>query len=90
MEQYLYPTLFILSIIIFIFYIYKTHTRWLTTVCIRVIVGIALIMILNLVLPMYKISCMVGVNPITVTTIGLLGVPGLLLIYGSVYFFTNI
>lgn len=90
MEKYLYPAFFIVSIIALIFYIYKTHKRWLATVCIRVIIGTIVIFTLNLLLPMIKITCVVGINPVTIATIGLLGIPGLILLYGAVYFFTSI
>ncbi len=89
MEKYLYPIFLILSIALLILYICKTHKRWLATVCIRVIIGAIVIFTLNLLLPMMKITCVVGLNPITVTVIGLLGIPGLILLYGSVYFFTS-
>ncbi len=89
MEKYLYPAFLILSIVAFIFYVYKTHKRWLATVCIRIIIGIIVIFTLNLLLPMIKITCEVGINPITVTVVGLLGIPGLIFLYLSVYFFTS-
>lgn len=90
MEKYLYPSLLIISIAALIFYLYKTHTKWLATVCIRVVAGIIVILLLNTIFGLVHIQCQVGINALTVSTVGLLGVPGLILIYGAVYFFTRI
>lgn len=89
MERYLYPILFAAAILLMIGYLYKTHRKWLITVGIRVIAGSALILLLNWVLPLTGLSLSIGVNPISVTCCGLLGIPGLLLLYGTVYFFTK-
>lgn len=89
MEQYIYLGFFILSILVMIVYLYKTHKKWVITVCLRAVCSIVLILVLNWVFELCKINCNVGVNVITITVASLLGVPGMLLIYGSVYFFTH-
>lgn len=90
MEKYLYPAFLIISIVAFVLYLYKTHTHWLGTVCVRAIGGIVAILVLNAVFHLLKVPCTVGVNAITISTVGLLGVPGLILMFGSVYFFYRV
>lgn len=90
MEKYLYPAFFVLSIAAMLFYLYKTHPRWLGTVCVRAICGLVAILVINALMSVLKIDCSVGVNVVSVPTIALLGIPGIILVYGVVYFFTHI
>lgn len=89
MEKYLYPIFLVITILLMIAYLYKTHKRWLVTVAIRAVAGIVLILVLNIVLPMVGAAVSVGVNPISVIGSGLLGIPGIILLYGSSYFFSK-
>ena len=90
MEKYLYPALFIVSIAAMVFYLYKTHPRWLGTVCVRAICGVVAILVINAVLNALKIDSSVGVNAVSITAISLLGIPGLVLSYGIVYYFLHV
>ena len=49
---------------------------------VRVVVGIALVFFVNEFLSLQGISVSVGMNPGTVLTSGILGVPGVALLYG--------
>jgi hypothetical protein len=89
MEKYLYPALLIISIAAMMLYLYKTHTRWLGAVCVRAVCGIVAILVLNAIFGALKLNCNVGVNAVTISAIGFLGVPGLILSYGVVYFFLH-
>ena len=90
MEKYLYPAFFLLSVAAMLVYLYKTHPRWLGAVCVRALCGVVAILVINGVMTLLKIDCSVGVNVVSVPTIALLGIPGLILIYGVVYFFNHI
>ncbi len=89
MEQYIYLGFFIISILAMIVYLYKTHKKWVITVCLRAVCSIVLIPILNWVFELLKINCNIAVNVITIGVASLLGVPGMLLMYGCVFFFTH-
>lgn len=52
----------------------------------RIIVGIALVFFVNEFLSSQGISVQVGINPITVLTSGILGVPGVALLYGISFY----
>lgn len=53
---------------------------------VRIIVGIALAFFVNEFLSYQGISVQVGINPITVLTSGILGVPGVALLYGISFY----
>lgn len=51
-------------------------------IMVRAIVGVAIIFFLNMYLESKEIEVHVGINPITVTASGVLGTPGVALLYG--------
>ena len=53
---------------------------------VRIIVGIALVFFVNEFMSSRGISVQVGINPITVLTSGILGVPGVALLYGISFY----
>lgn len=53
---------------------------------VRIIVGIALVFFVNEFMSSQGISVQVGINPITVLTSGILGVPGVALLYGISFY----
>lgn len=53
---------------------------------IRMIVGVSLIFLLNQFFIAEEIDLSVGINPVTVVTSGVLGVPGVGLLYGILLF----
>lgn len=53
---------------------------------VRAIVGVAIIFFVNEFLSSQGISVQVGMNPATVLTSGILGVPGVALLYGISFF----
>lgn len=55
---------------------------FLVKIIVRAIVGVAIIFFLNMYLESKEIDVHVGINPITVTTSGVLGTPGVALLYG--------
>ena len=53
---------------------------------VRMIIGIAVIFLVNQFLVTKEIELSVGINPVTAVTAGALGVPGVCLLYGIVFF----
>lgn len=53
---------------------------------IRAVVGCAMIFFINQFLEMKGISIQVGMNPVTVLTSGVLGAPGVALLYGVLFY----
>lgn len=53
---------------------------------VRVVVGIALVFFVNEFMSLQGVSVQVGINPITVLTSGILGVPGVALLYGISFY----
>lgn len=58
------------------------------TILMRIICGTIAIYFINLMLGGLGIASVVGINPVTVLTSGILGIPGLALLYGfGAYYF---
>ena len=53
---------------------------------VRVVVGIALVFFANEFVSLQGVPVQVGINPITVLTSGILGVPGVALLYGISFY----
>lgn len=53
---------------------------------VRAILGMALIFFVNEFLDMQGVAVKVGLNPITFLTSGILGIPGVALLYGITFF----
>ncbi|WP_461811614.1 pro-sigmaK processing inhibitor BofA family protein [Faecalimonas sp.] len=60
----------------------KEHTTFFIDFIIRVIVGIGLIFFINQYLSYKQIEIAVGINPLSALVSGVLGVPGVALLYG--------
>lgn len=56
--------------------------EWLVNVVMRSILGIIAMYFINAALTQRGISLGVGINPLTVLTSGILGIPGLAVLYG--------
>lgn len=61
-------------------------SNFLINFLIRMAVGLMLILVINGFLVSKDISVRVGLNPITMTTSGILGVPGVALLYGVAFY----
>lgn len=60
----------------------RKQIEWLMNIVMRSILGIIAIYFINLTLAEVGISLGVGINAVTVLTSGILGIPGLLALYG--------
>lgn len=52
----------------------------------RAVTGVLLILGMNMVLNQFQVPLLVGVNPCSILVTCLLGIPGVLLLYGIQYF----
>ena len=53
---------------------------------VRMVIGLTLIFLVNQLFVSKDISMSVGINPVTAVTSGVLGVPGVCLLYGVVFY----
>lgn len=74
--------LVVICAVVLLMGIVKKRMEWLLNVLMRSILGTIAIYFVNGALAWAGISLNVGINPVTVLTSGILGVPGLLVIYG--------
>ena len=64
----------------------EQHSHFLIPFIVRAIVGSALIFFVNEFLTSQGIPAQVGLNPVTVLTSGILGTPGVALLYGITFY----
>lgn len=68
--------------------------KWITDMIVsffvRMCVGLCMIVLINQFLLSENIETTVGINPVTAVTSGTLGVPGVCLLYGIVFYQTGI
>ena len=60
----------------------KKRAEWLLTFLLRSVSGTVLIYFANLLIASTNMGFEIGINPLTVLTSGILGFPGVLLLYG--------
>lgn len=60
----------------------RNKKEWLINIVMRSILGAIAIYFINAALAAMGISLGVGINPVTILTTGILGIPGLLALYG--------
>ena len=87
MKQYISYLLFALAGMLFAWYLYLSHKKWIGTVIVRAILSIVVIYLINTVVLNFGIEALVGVNFVSIGITAFLGVPGLLLLYGASVFF---
>ena len=60
----------------------RRRAEFLINILLRSVTGTAVIYFVNQILASQQLQTMVGVNPVSVLTSGILGLPGLALLYG--------
>lgn len=60
----------------------KKRAEWLLTFLFRGVTGTVMIYFINLLITSTNMGFEIGINPVTVLTTGILGFPGVLLLYG--------
>ena len=61
----------------------RRKAEHLLTFLFRLVTGTVMIYFINLAVASYNMEIAIGINPVTVLTSGILGFPGVLLLYGS-------
>lgn len=87
MKQYISYLLFALAGLLFAWYLYLNHKKWVGTVIVRGILSVVVIYLINTVALNFGIATLVGVNLVSIGVTAFLGVPGILLLYGASLFF---
>lgn len=71
--------------IFIVIYMCKHHANFVFSLLLRTIFGITCVYLINTVFEELEIVTMVGINLISIITIGLLGIPGVILLYGGTF-----
>lgn len=72
----------VICLIVLAIGVIKKKTEVMFNFLVRIVVGVIAIFFVNRFLASQEISLMVGINPISVLTVGFLGVGGFTLLYG--------
>lgn len=71
-------------VLVLIMGLLRKKTEILVNFILRVIFGVIGIYLVNMFFTWQKLDYLVGMNPVSAATIGVLGIPGFLLLYGIV------
>lgn len=83
MEKYLGIILIVSAcVVVLLIGAVRTQMEWMLNVVMRSILGTIAIYFVNMMLDFVGISLGVGINALTILTCGILGIPGLLALYG--------
>ena len=86
-ESKVFIVIIIISVVLLLISFIKQRFDLIVNFALRIVAGLLGIYILNIVLGNFSIDMTVGLNGLTALTVGLLGLPGFVLLYAlSAYF----
>lgn len=74
-------------LLVIVFAIFFKKIEWLVNFVFRALLGIVLLYCINSVLVNFGVKQVPGINEINVTSIGLLGMPGILMLYAIMIYY---
>ena len=74
-------------LLVIVFAIFFKKIKWLVNFVFRALLGIVLLYCINSVLVNFGVKQVPGINEINVTSIGLLGMPGILMLYAIMIYY---
>ena len=74
-------------LLVIVFAIFFKKIEWLVNFVFRALLGIVLLYCINSVLVNFGVQQVPGINEINVTSIGLLGMPGVLMLYAIMIYY---
>lgn len=80
-----YALIIVACVLVLIIGMFRKKTDILVNFILRVIFGVIGIYAVNMILAWQGFSYAVGMNPVSAVTVGVLGLPGFLLLYGIVF-----
>ena len=83
MTTYIVIGVVLVLAIFLVIYLCKHHANFVFNLLLRTIFGITCVYLLNFVFEQVEIMTMVGINVLSIAAVGLLGIPGILLLYGG-------
>lgn len=85
MTTYIIIGVVIVLCIFIVIYLCKYHANYMFSLLLRTIFGLTCVYLINSAFKELEITTMVGINLISIITIGLLGIPGVILLYGGTF-----
>lgn len=86
-ESKIFMLIIVICVILLIVSIIKQRFEWIVNVGLRAVAGLLAIYILNNILQNFSVDVAVGMNAFSALTIGTLGLPGFVLLYGLAFYF---
>ena len=87
MEKIWLGAFLVITCFLLLAWMYRRHRSWIANFILRACAGLLLIHIVNWLLEWRGIGLEIGLNPVTAGVAGLLGVPGIAVMYGIVLYF---
>ena len=87
MESRIFIIIIIISVVLFIISLIKKKFDLIVNFGLRVLVGLLTIYILNTLLAGFHVGLAVGMNIFTTFITGILGLPGVIMLYGLAFYF---
>lgn len=88
MENKILIGIIVTCVLLLVIGVLRHRLELLVNVLLRMVMGILGIYLLNAFLTSQSILVNVGINETTILTVGLLGLPGFMLVYGIEFYFT--
>lgn len=85
MTTYIIIGVVIVLCIFIVIYLCKYHANYIFSLLLRTIFGLTCVYLINSAFEELEIMTMVGINLISIITVGLLGIPGVILLYGGTF-----
>ena len=85
MTTYILIGVVLVLCIFVIIYMCKYHANYMFSLLLRTIFGLTCVYLINSAFKELEIATTVGVNLISIIVIGLLGIPGIILLYGGTF-----
>lgn len=86
MEKYFLLGIILVGGLCFVISLFTHKMEMFVNFILRTVLGILAIYCVNTILGNQGISCGVGINGFSVLTVGILGLPGFLLLYGTAFY----
>lgn len=86
MEKYLLLSIIIISSVVFVVSLFMHKIEMFVNFILRLVFGASGIYFLNMILSSKGIQSGVGLNGVSLLTVGVLGIPGFLLLYSTAFY----
>lgn len=78
----------VVAVLLFVTLLYLKKIEWIINFLLRAVLGIILVYCCNSILHKIGVTNLPGINTVNIASIGILGIPGIILLYGITFYFS--